>query len=67
MNISGASMENALASMATNRSNTQIRSEISMAILKSQMNQQKVQGLALVKMINSTSINGTGSLVNILV
>lgn len=57
-------MEDVLASMATNRSNTQVNAEISMAVLKSQMDQQEAQGAALVKMIQGTSLEGTGQLVN---
>ena len=57
-------MEDALAGMATNRSNAQVMSQITMAILKEQMDQQEAQGAALVKMIQDTSLDGTGRLVN---
>jgi hypothetical protein len=57
-------MESALASTATNRSNTQVQAEITMAILKQQQELQEVQAAALVKMINNTSLDGTGQLVN---
>lgn len=65
MILSGVSMIDSLASMATNRANVQVQSQISMAILKSHMNQQKVQAAALVRMIKSSSIDGTGTLVDI--
>jgi len=57
-------MEDVLASSLTNRSNTQVMSQISMAIMKQQMNQQDAQAAALVKMIQNTSLDGTGRLVN---
>lgn len=64
MVITGPSMQDLLAGMLTNRSNTQVRTEISMAILKEQMDQQEAQGAALVKMIQNTSLDGSGRLVN---
>ncbi|HCS39630.1 MAG TPA: hypothetical protein DIW44_08600 [Anaerolineaceae bacterium] len=64
MIISGTSMEDVLASSLTNRSNKQIRTEISMAVMKNQMDQQEAQAAALVKMIQNTSLDGTGRLVN---
>ena len=57
-------MEDVLASSLTNRSNKQIRTEISMAVMKNQMDQQEAQAAALVKMIQNTSLDGTGRLVN---
>lgn len=64
MIITGPSMQDLLAGMLTNRSNTQVRTEISMAILKEQMDQQETQAAALVKMIQNTSLDGSGRLVN---
>lgn len=64
MNISGTSMEDVLASMATNRSNKQVQAEISAAVLKQQQEQQEIQAAALVEMIQSSSLDGTGKLVN---
>ena len=64
MNISGASMEDALASMATSRASGQVQAEITMAILNNQIRQQQGQAAALVKMISDTSLDGTGQLVN---
>lgn len=64
MIISSTSMEDVLASSLTNRSNTQIRTEISTAILKNQMDQQAAQAAALVEMIQNTSLDGTGQIVN---
>jgi len=57
-------MVDVLASVATNRSSSQVRSEISMAILKQQMDQQEAQAAALVEMIQNTSLDGTGQIVN---
>lgn len=57
-------MEDALASSLTNRSNKQVRTEISMAVMKNQMDQQEAQAAALVKMIQNTSLDGTGRIVN---
>lgn len=57
-------MVDVLASMATNRSSSQVRSEISMAILKQQMDQQEMQAAALVEMIQNSSLDGTGQIVN---
>lgn len=57
-------MVDTLASMATNLSNTQVQNQISMAIMKKQLDQQEAQGAALVKMIENTSLDGTGRLVN---
>ena len=64
MNISGTSMEDALASQLTNRSNKQVRTQISMAVMKNQMDQQEAQAAALVKMIQNSSLDGTGQIVN---
>ena len=57
-------MEDVLASMATNRSNRQVQVEISAAVLKQQQEQQEIQAAALVEMIQSSSLDGTGKLVN---
>jgi hypothetical protein len=64
MIISGTSMEDVLASMLTNRSNVQVQNQISMALLKQQQDMQEDQAAALIKMINDTSLDGTGQIVN---
>jgi len=64
MIVSGTSFEDALASLATNRANVQVQREISMATLKNQQDQQAAQAAALVNMINNTSLDGSGQLVN---
>ena len=61
---SGTSMEDVLASSFTNRKNTQVMSQISMAVMKTQMDQQEAQADALVKMIQNSSLDGTGQIVN---
>ncbi len=57
-------MDSSLASMATNRSNAQVQAEITMAVLKQMQDFQEAQAAALLKMINNTSLDGTGQLVN---
>lgn len=57
-------MEDVLASMATNRANKQVQTEIATAVLKQQQEQQQIQATALVEMIQSSSLDGTGKLVN---
>ncbi len=57
-------MEDVLASSFTNRKNTQVMSQISMAVMKTQMDQQEAQAAALVKMIQNSSLDGTGQIVN---
>jgi hypothetical protein len=64
MVISGTSMEDALASSLTNRSNSAVMSQISQAVMKKQMDQEEAQAAALVKMIQNSSLDGTGQLVN---
>jgi hypothetical protein len=64
MVISGTSMEDVLASQLTNRSNTAVMSQISQAVMMKQMDQQEAQAAALVKMIQNSSLDGTGRLVN---
>lgn len=57
-------MEDVLASSLTNRSNKAVMSQISQAVLKKQMDQEEAQAAALVEMIQTTSLDGTGRLVN---
>ena len=57
-------MEDALAAQLTNRSNKQVRTQISMAVMKNQIDQQEAQAAALVKMIQNSSLDGTGQIVN---
>jgi len=64
MNISGASMESVLANMATSNAHQQVQNEVAVLILKQQMQQNEIEGAALVKMINESSLDGTGQLVN---
>lgn len=64
MIVNATSMETTLATMATNRSNLQVQAEITMAVLKQMQEFQEVQAAALLKMINNTSLDGTGQLVN---
>ncbi len=57
-------MEDSLASSFTNRANTQVMNQISMAVMKQQMDQEEAQAAALVKMIQNTSLDGTGQIIN---
>lgn len=58
-------MESSLASMATSRASGQVQAEITLAILKQQQEMQASQAAALIKMINDSTLDGTGQLVNI--
>jgi hypothetical protein len=64
MTITGTSMDNALASAATSNSHQQVMNQVATSVLKQQMDQQKLQGTQLVQMINNSSLDGTGQLVN---
>jgi hypothetical protein len=64
MAITGTSMENALASMATSNSHQQVMNKVAVSVLKQQMDQQKLQGEQLVQMIDAATLDGTGQLVN---
>ncbi len=62
------SMENSLANMATGMQGGRVQSEIGFAILKQILDNQKMQGQALVKMISTgptPTADGTGRNVNI--
>ncbi len=54
-----------MASMATSRANGQVQAEITLAILKQQQDMQASQAAALIKMIQDSTLDGTGQLVNI--
>jgi len=64
MSVSGTSIETALASMATGYAHEKVQNQVAMSVLKEQMDQQKMQGQQLVQMINSSSLDGSGQLVN---
>ena len=64
MMISSTSMENSLASMATNNAHQQVMDRVGVSVLKQQLDQQELQGEQIVQMINSTSLDGTGQLVD---
>lgn len=65
MIVSGSSMEDVLATMATSYAHQQVQNDVAVSVLKQQMQQQEIAGAALVEMINDTPIDGTGQLVNI--
>ena len=58
-------MESVLANMATSNAHQQVQNEVAFSILKQQMQLNEIEGAALVKMINESSLNGTGQLVNL--
>ena len=58
-------MESVLANMATSKAHQQVQNEVAVSILKQQMQLNEIEGAALVKMINESSLNGTGQLVNL--
>ncbi|GEM_PF-1127130 len=67
MAISGASMTNALAGMASDMHSQQIGLELATAVLKQIQDQQNMQAQALLEMIRNTpSPSGTGQIVNII-
>ena len=57
-------MQDVLAGMATARANHQVQLEIAMSVLKQQQELQNMQAQALVEMIQQSSLDGTGQLVN---
>jgi len=60
------SLNSSLAVMGTNKSSQAVMSEIGMAIMKQNLNQQEAMGKALVEMIKQGPMpDGTGQLVNI--
>jgi hypothetical protein len=64
--INSVSSDTSLASYATGSSNRAVMNEISMAIMKQTMDQQKAAGQALLEMIKQTPMpDGIGSLINI--
>lgn len=66
MNISSNPMNDGLANLATNMQSNSMGLQLSTTILKNVMDNQKQQGQALVKMINSTpSLDGTGAHIDI--
>ena len=60
-------MEDVLADGLTNKNNVQVRSQISAAVTKQIVDQEEMQGQALVEMIKDTSLDGNGKIVNRLV
>ncbi len=64
--INSVSLESSLASFATESKNRAVMSEISMAIMKQNLDQQEAMGQALVEMIRQTPMpDGTGKILNI--
>jgi hypothetical protein len=60
------SLNSSLAVMGTNKSSQAVMSEIGMAIMKQNLDQQEAMGQALIDMIKQGPMpDGTGQLVNI--
>jgi len=67
MNISAVpAMQNSMAVMASDMKTSEVSSQMSIAILKQMIDNQKMVGDAITQMINATpSLSGTGGIVNI--
>jgi hypothetical protein len=57
-------MENTLAGLAVGNSHQQVMDQVGVSVLKQQLDQQELQGEQIVQMINNTSLDGTGKLVD---
>lgn len=64
MTITGPSMEDSLAQMATSSKAEQMQLQLATAVLKQIQGQQKNQGAMMVQMIQGMSLDGTGQIVN---
>ena len=66
MYVAAASFSNSLASQATQMQASAIQQQLSVAMLKNTLDNQKQQANALVEMIRQTpSASGTGSLLDV--
>jgi hypothetical protein len=66
MYVGAVSFSNSLASQATQMQASAIQQQLSVAVLKNTLDNQKQQGNALVEMIRQTpSVSGTGSLIDV--
>jgi len=66
MSISSVSMSDSLLSLSSGMASENVQLQIAVAVMKQAQEQQDQAGQALVDMINrSSSIDGTGRLVNI--
>ncbi len=64
--VNSVSLESSLASFATGSKSRAVMNEISVAIMKQNLDQQEALGQALVEMIKQTPMpDGTGMLLNI--
>lgn len=64
--VNSVSLDSSLASFATGSKNRAVMNEISVAIMKQNLDQQKALGQALVEMIKQTPMpDGTGTILNI--
>jgi hypothetical protein len=64
--INSVSLDSSMASFATESKNRAVMNEISVAIMKQNLDQQKAMGQALVEMIKQTPMpDGTGQILNI--
>ena len=66
MSVSGVSMVDSLAVLASGMQSTQLDSQLGVAVMKSIMDQQEQFAQALVQMIQQRpTLDGTGSIINI--
>lgn len=66
MNISSASLSDALPVMASAMKEQDLQMQISVAVLKNVQDQQQQYAQALIKMMSQNfSLDGTGSIVNV--
>ncbi len=66
MSVSGVSMVDSLAVLASGMQSTQLDSQLGMAVMKSIMDQQEQFAQALIQMIQQRpTLDGTGSIINI--
>jgi hypothetical protein len=64
--INSVSLDSSLSSLATGSKTSAIMNEISVAIMKQNLDQQKAMGQAIVQMIQQTPMpDGTGQILNI--
>lgn len=64
--VNSVSLESSLASFATGSKSRAVMSEISMAVMKQNLDQQEALGQALVEMVKQSPMpDGTGKLINI--
>jgi hypothetical protein len=69
MNVSGVSLDSALIAQVTSLNSGNVQNQITMAVMKQNMDSQQVVADALVEMISQSvpRIDGTGSIIDLAV